>query len=57
MSGVPFDPESGAYVDTRVARGFPMGGIEARFDGTPVRHPLAAGLREGEDISVPQQAA
>src|SRR5262245_28211809 len=26
---MPFDPASGAYVDTRVARGFPLGGIGA----------------------------
>jgi non-lysosomal glucosylceramidase len=26
---MPFDPATGAYVDTRVARGFPMGGIGA----------------------------
>jgi non-lysosomal glucosylceramidase len=24
---MPFDPESGAYIDTRVARGFPLGGM------------------------------
>src|SRR5262245_24439127 len=26
---MPFDPASGAYVDMRVARGFPLGGIGA----------------------------
>src|SRR5262245_23379188 len=26
---MPFDPVTGAYVDTRVARGFPLGGIGA----------------------------
>lgn len=29
VAGMPFDPTTGAYLDTRVARGFPMGGIGA----------------------------